>query len=138
MKKLIAIFLFLFGFSGIPIGFSQEFVPRAIIGKWISEEDQKLIWEFSNPFLFQSEYEGQNESSSGVFNILDWENTCSEYKETDLKDQKYLQIKDEEGFVFCYYLETLNHEQLTLIYMPRGNILSFRKLKPDQNSAIMF
>ncbi len=126
------IFLALVGMMLFPLSAkSQNPNPGSLIfGVWQFENEPNHRWEFQEDGVFLDYFAGEKSNvEKYTFKILGRINSCSPHKSTDLPSQKYLQISNETGENFCYYLETVSETNLTLIYIPNGRILILTRVK---------
>lgn len=101
-------------------------INQNIIGEWQSIDDPKFVRVFSKDGYCSDVYDGNIESKD----------SCKFYKGKDAKnivsnpedDVVYLRIGDSSNGL-SFEVINLTPTELSLIYLERGNILSFKKVK---------
>ncbi|OQW92400.1 MAG: hypothetical protein BWK79_14745 [Beggiatoa sp. IS2] len=89
-------------------------------GKWQSTEDKKSVIEIADHHYIDY-YEGKLVNKV-TFEIL----SACKVDNGKVQDRgEYLETADES----CYHIDAVTSQELTLMYLPRGNLLVYKKLK---------
>ncbi len=88
-------------------------------GTWVSQEDDLYVLEISEQ-NWKDIYDGEP-STATQFKLV---NGCGQNASHD-PNGSYLETEDE----FCYSIDNVDEESLTLMYLPRGNKLEFSKVE---------
>ncbi len=109
--------------ENIPVEENTTTSVDLLQGKWISLDDKKSVIEFINNQKMDI-YAGKKMSAS-EFQLHD----KFPVEEGDIKNEngKYLIVGENEE-VFGYNIIELSDKNLTLMYLPRGNILKYEKI----------
>jgi len=104
---------------------------KQLQGTWQSEEDRKYLLVFKDRKTYDL-YEGHKDSTAREFRLS--HTSCNQGTNSD-SIKKYegeyplFLIKKFGHRDMCYEVQTLTNDQLTLMYLDHGNILSFKKIK---------
>ncbi len=102
---------------------------KLLQGTWQSDEDGKYLLLFKDRKTYDL-YIGEKDTTAVDFILSS--TSCNEgtnadsIKKREGKPPLFLVKKDKDGDM-CYEVMTLTEDQLSLIYLDRGNILSFKK-----------
>jgi hypothetical protein len=94
-----------------------EDYSEEILGEWRSKDDKKSVVVFSEDGTFKSVYD-EEELSSGSWRIEE------ERGEFDVSFYLYQEVDEE---VYEYEITNIDEENLSLIYLDRGNILEYER-----------
>lgn len=86
-----------------------------LIGKWQSTEDALAFKNIKDGGVFEEEYDGEV-LSEGTWTV-------------DGEDGRYELLVTSDGEVFEYTIMTVNTDHLTLMYLPRGNVLDYTRVR---------
>jgi len=87
------------------------------LGEWRSKDDKKSVVVFNEDGAFKSVYD-EEELSSGSWRIEE------ERGEFDVSFYLYQEVDEE---VYEYEIASIDEENLSLIYLDRGNILEYER-----------
>jgi hypothetical protein len=94
-----------------------EDYSEEILGEWRSKDDKKSVVVFNEDESFKSVYD-EEELSSGSWRIEE------ERGEFDVSFYLYQEVDEE---VYEYEITNIDEENLSLIYLNRGNILEYER-----------
>jgi hypothetical protein len=94
-----------------------EDYSEEILGEWRSKDDKKSVVVFNEDGAFKSVYD-EEELSSGSWRIEE------ERGEFDVSFYLYQEVDEE---VYEYEIASIDEENLSLIYLDRGNILEYER-----------
>lgn len=90
-------------------------------GRWQSVEDP-----FSEIWISGSEKTGVYDGDTLSIEAITLRTWCEDFSDGGL----YLNLRDiETGETYCYTVENAETESLSLMYLPRGNFLDYRRIK---------
>jgi hypothetical protein len=125
---LVAAFAFLpvTAFAGPPL----DAVRHALVGTWQNNEDTRFTREFAADGTAIDRYADDPRSAAkGTWTVFDGNAPPAEAKSYPMIPQAtYLEIR-QNGDVLIYGLANLTTQSLDMIYLERGNRLSFARLK---------
>ncbi len=94
-----------------------EDYSKEILGEWRSKDDKKSVVVFNEDGTFKSVYD-EEELSSGSWRIEE------ERGEFDVSFYLYQEVDEE---VYEYEIANIDEENISLIYLSRGNILEYER-----------
>lgn len=90
-------------------------------GKWQSTEDSSSVIEIADN-TWTDIYDGAKDTGMHV----DVMTACLDQGGTQDNNGNHLQVGGEDGF--CYSVDQINDDTLVLMYLPRGNQLSYKRM----------
>lgn len=127
-SALIAALLFLpaSAFAGPPL----DAVRHALVGTWQNNEDTRFTREFAADGTAVDRYADDPRSAAkGIWTVFNGNAPPAEAKSYPMiPEATYLEIR-QNGDVLIYGLESLTTQSLEMVYLQRGNRLSFARLK---------
>lgn len=105
-------------------------IRHALVGTWQSTDDTKFTRELSADGVAIDRYEGDSSGvTKGTWIVFDGHTPPPDAKGRDLEPKAiYLELK-QDGDTLFFALTGLSSQSLQLIYLERGNQLSFTRLK---------
>ena len=107
-----------------PVESNQDMLSD-LQGKWASLDDKKS-------FFIISDHDQQNFYADKMVDttFINFYNKCPQH--VSVKDGlritgKYLVTRDKDYTIYCYRILKINTKILELMYLPKGNILRYRK-----------
>jgi hypothetical protein len=94
---------------------TDSLYKKKIIGKWISEQDKRYEMIFTNTSKFDY-----------------YDNKLESIERYRIQNDSLIAMDKSSGDQFIYSLETVSEKYLSLMYLPRGNLLLFRRKKIKQ------
>ena len=103
------------------VSLTEEYSEK-IIGEWKSKEDEKSVVLFKEDETFKDIYD-KEEVSSGEWVVKDKKGNF------DITFHLYKTVEGEEGEdVYEYEITRIDEENLSLVYLERGNVLEYEKI----------
>lgn len=102
----------------------NEIMMNKLAGTWRSMDDPNSQLVFSTDFVRQEYYQGELSSQE----IVDFTEVCAD-PQVLASDAKLLQLTGSGGpdDVLCYEIVQNTYDRLTLMYLPRGNFLEYKR-----------
>ena len=119
-----------FGDDGDEGGTQQDAslaVKANIIGKWQDTTDPKFTREFTRDKVVDISVGEKTLTAAGTWEVFTTEDPDKDFKGTLEKDAVYIKIRTSNTNLY-FKLAKLTPESLELIYLDRGNVLSFTKV----------
>ena len=124
---LLSIFIFVSCQSAFPQTNekTQNNQPHIVDGRYADTEDKSAIIEIKgNQFIMHYKGVTLTDDSIFIFHILD----TIRINDQIYSNGPYLQIENNE-LTLQFHIDTWNYESITLMYLPRGNITTYRRLE---------
>lgn len=112
-------------------GMGTAQTQTAIIGKWQSTQDSKFIREFANDGKVIDAYEGSEPDSSGRWAIFTKAMPVDGIPGEVVLEERavYLSIGFPRSESLYFKISKIDSDNLELIYLNRGGVLSFTRAK---------
>jgi len=108
---------------------SLDSVRHALAGTWQSIDDTRLERELDPDGTATDRYEGDSSAAHGRWLVFQSDAPPPEAKGHKLSPGDYYLEIQENGDVLLFVLKELSSQSLSLVYLERGNTISFTRLK---------